>query len=687
MKKLLIVSLFLLTVMGLFAQGTPYNLQFFITDTNAELHAPGEFGYKCVQYNAGFGGEMWAAPNPVMFYNYPEQVDQNTGETNYNPANGQLVIQMAPMVNWGVFGTVVRFWFIDSFGTEVGPIEVTKLPGVVDGDVYPGTVAFGLIPVSGPEAPDWCTAVYPLAGAVNVPSSFDFEWANDDDTVLYDLYYRIVGAANWTNPLSDYNETSITVSNFAYATVYEWKVEPFLWADMPGGDKVYPEGEAPVWTFTTEDAPIVYPTWATYATPAEDAEGVAIDASLTWTYDGPAVDGYEVWVNGFEQGDVTEMEFVFPEDLNYNTEYTWGVVPFILEGPAPDKKASKGRPVAVKRYPEGHNYGDAITTWSFTTTASYETEVPTVIEGTPVTVSLVTVFTNPVPFDWAPNGPVAIGAPIIPLPPLAGAFQFGATIAQSVAGTFTYTFQIGATDFEGVLYVDGIQQFAGTFNLGTVIVTLDFTGAKDGHEVVVTEPTLPVELSSFTAVAHADEYVTLNWVTESESNLYGFNVYRAETDNQDQAIRINPTTVAPNNTTQTTNYSYTDNEVEATTYYYWLEVAELSNENTFHGPIVVTVEDDPVVPGITETTFRNFGPSPFTTSTSTTLRVKEGETASVTIYNLLGQVVRRESFNAGEHNFTFNGKDTNNKSVANGIYFVKMTSPTTSKSFKIVKIK
>ena len=691
MKKLLIVSLFLLGLIGLFAQ-TPHLVKIDLQTEAGGYHPDNSVSFRAKESHPTIPDEQWAMffpTNPLKeIYWHWNNADENiNGFTSsyIGPDDpdtpGRLLIQAQAMNNFGMCN--LNVWVKDADGNEYGPISVTK--SATSTTQYPDVVAWG--GPTGPEAPDWCTAVYPLAGAVNVPSSFDFEWANDDDTVLYDLYYRIVGAANWTNPLSDYNETSITVSNFAYATVYEWKVEPFLWADMPGGDKVYPEGEAPVWTFTTEDAPIVYPTWATYATPAEDAEGVAIDASLTWTYDGPAVDGYEVWVNGFEQGDVTEMEFVFPEDLNYNTEYTWGVVPFILEGPAPDKKASKGRPVAVKRYPEGHNYGDAITTWSFTTTASYETEVPTVIEGTPVTVSLVTVFTNPVPFDWAPNGPVAIGAPIIPLPPLAGAFQFGATIAQSVAGTFTYTFQIGATDFEGVLYVDGVQQFAGTFNLGTVIVTLNFTGAKDGHEVVVTEPTLPVELSSFTAVAHADEYVTLNWVTESESNLYGFNVYRAETDNQDQAIRINPTTVAPNNTTQTTNYSYIDNEVEATTYYYWLEVAELSNENTFHGPIVVTVEDDPVVPGITETTFRNFGPSPFTTSTSTTLRVKEGETASVTIYNLLGQVVRRESFNAGEHNFTFNGKDTNNKSVANGIYFVKMTSPTTSKSFKIVKIK
>lgn len=87
------------------------------------------------------------------------------------------------------------------------------------------------------------------------------------------------------------------------------------------------------------------------------------------------------------------------------------------------------------------------------------------------------------------------------------------------------------------------------------------------------------------------------------------------------------------------------------------------------------------------TQFSNFGPSPFTDATSTSLRVKEGETASVTIYNLLGQVVSRETFNAGEHNFTFNGRDLNNKKVANGIYFVRMTSPSASRSFKIVKIK
>ncbi len=700
MKKLLIVSLFLLSMIGLFAS-EPHTVVFDLQTEAGGYHEAADLGYKICTVNPFGQGEQWT-PTTTMYSNWPGIEDSaglNNAATLYLDGTdpdtpGRLLVQMAGFESWGqewggpTNAVTANFYFVDGEGNETGPYNVAKASvGAIT--YYDDGNGGHVVAWGGPAGPtvEWCETPSPMDGATEVATTVTLSAVSPEgsDASLYDIYYRMSGAVDWMTAVTENFEPSMEVNGLAYSQMYEWKIEPFAWTDMPGGDKTYPTGDAPVWSFTTMAEPVVGPdAWAMVDMPADEATDVELMPTLTWTYEGTVVpDGYEVYVDGFYQDDVVgALEYTIDEPLDYNTNHTWSIKPFVNNAAKRVmKKALRNEPEA-KLYPEGD-----MPVWSFTTTDNYETDVPVVIEGTPVTVTLETVFTGTVPSDWTPNAPVSIPAPIIPLPVLAGAFQFGATINQGVAGTFTYTFQIGDTDFEGVLYVDGVQQFAGIFGGGTVIVTLTFTGAKDGHEVVVTEPTLPVELSSFTAQAHANEYVTLKWVTESESNLQGYNVYRAETDNQDQAIRINPTVVAANNQTQTQTYTYTDNEVEATTYYYWLEVAELANENTFHGPIVVTVEDDPVVPGITETTFRNFGPSPFTESTSTTLRVKEGETATVTIYNLLGQVVRRESFNAGEHNFEFNGRDLNNKKVANGIYFVRMTSPTQTHNFKIVKIK
>ena len=43
-------------------------------------------------------------------------------------------------------------------------------------------------------------------------------------------------------------------------------------------------------------------------------------------------------------------------------------------------------------------------------------------------------------------------------------------------------------------------------------------------------PTVPVELSSFTATINAENYVLLTWVSQSESNISGYNVYRNTSD-------------------------------------------------------------------------------------------------------------------------------------------------------------
>ncbi len=209
-----------------------------------------------------------------------------------------------------------------------------------------------------------------------------------------------------------------------------------------------------------------------------------------------------------------------------------------------------------------------------------------------------------------------------------------------------------------------------------------FVPAYDENE------TLPVTLSSFNAVAYSDEYVSINWVTESESNLLGFNVLRAETENVENSVRVNSSMIAPNNTAQTSSYSFVDEEVTAGRYYYWLETRELSNEVQLSHAFMVEVkagDDSPQLP--TETLLGNPYPSPFAGNTQADLRVKEGETASVTVYNLLGQVVKRESFSAGNHTFEWNGNDSKGNRTANGIYFFRMTTPSQTKSYKVLKLK
>ncbi len=228
---------------------------------------------------------------------------------------------------------------------------------------------------------------------------------------------------------------------------------------------------------------------------------------------------------------------------------------------------------------------------------------------------------------------------------------------------------------------------------GLIYLMVNYTdGSKGDVDIVITNnvenQTLPVTLSSFNAVAYSDEYVSINWVTESESNLLGFNVLRAETENVENSVRVNSSMIAPNNTSQTSEYSFVDDEVTAGRYYYWLETRELSNEVELSHAFMVEVkagEDSPQLP--TETLLGNPYPSPFAGNTQADLRVKDGETASVTVYNLLGQVVKRESFSAGNHTFEWNGNDSKGNKTANGIYFFRMTTPSQTKAYKVLKLK
>lgn len=203
------------------------------------------------------------------------------------------------------------------------------------------------------------------------------------------------------------------------------------------------------------------------------------------------------------------------------------------------------------------------------------------------------------------------------------------------------------------------------------------------------EETTPVVLSAFTATLTAQNNVQINWVTQSESNMLGYRIYRNDDMNNDGSVLITPTLVPATNTSQTQNYTVVDNEVEIDkTYFYWLETVE-PNQSLFHGPVSINVQGEvpPVYPQVS--TMKNAYPNPFKANSSTNIDVdvKEGENATLSIYNLQGKLVKTFNRGQGVHTISWDGADNNGKACGSGIYLYKLSTQTTNQTKKMVIIK
>ncbi len=100
-------------------------------------------------------------------------------------------------------------------------------------------------------------------------------------------------------------------------------------------------------------------------------------------------------------------------------------------------------------------------------------------------------------------------------------------------------------------------------------------------------PTL-ITLSSYTAKA-SNGWVKLEWVTESEIDNAGFNIYRSETEVGGYE-KINDALIpAKGSATQGTKYDFIDSSAKnRKTYFYMLEDIDLAGVVTSHGPVSVT---------------------------------------------------------------------------------------------------
>lgn len=172
----------------------------------------------------------------------------------------------------------------------------------------------------------------------------------------------------------------------------------------------------------------------------------------------------------------------------------------------------------------------------------------------------------------------------------------------------------------------------------------------------------PVTLVEFTAAVSPSQEVTITWITQSESSLSHYNLYRDGVWLQwENAVN----SLVPH------TYQYIDQDVRSEGLYsYLLEAVELDGRVTAYGPYLLQVvfHDDTVssdMPAVTAL-HGNF-PNPFNPSTIINFTIKDGERGELVISNSRGRILLTESFEAGTYEYHWDAMD-----LESGIYFYRL---------------
>lgn len=540
------------------------------------------------------------------------------------------------------------------------------------------------VPPFAPEAPE----EYEISGFF-ISENWDFEGieltvepAVDEDAIMIDPetgYYFVFVPDGWSGSITPYKENYIFDPEYReYQDVtgdYEnenYNITKFVDPEIPV--ITYPEAGA---VFTWEEAAPITFTW------------LAPEAGFAPEY-------YEVKLNDGEWLDV-EDALEWTSDLLGAGEYT-----FFLRGVI---NTALGKVKTPLRATLSSAFGN-VANKGAGPVASVEFEV--IIEDTPDIPADIPTYIAPgveiesdIDLNYTPTPTPEQEDQIIAVLPNFNNLNETVVVVLSGQGTTNLSFTIDQPgSWYAVLIVGGNVVLPDDPNHYPVEVppttTITFTGVNFGAkgDVMVvmgtgTDPTLPVELSSFNAVLTAQNFVKLSWTSESETNMLGYRVYRSETDNQAEAQLITPIMIEATNTSTTQHYGIEDKEVSVgNTYYYWLEAVDYSH-SSFYGYRSVEVVGE-IVPELPVSSIMgNAYPNPFkaTTNTKIDVRVKAGENANVTIYNVLGQVVKSYKVPEGAHTINWDGRDNRGKLCGSGIYFYKMSTPSTNQTKKMVIVK
>jgi hypothetical protein len=210
------------------------------------------------------------------------------------------------------------------------------------------------------------------------------------------------------------------------------------------------------------------------------------------------------------------------------------------------------------------------------------------------------------------------------------------TVQISGSGDFTVTSQPASTSLAGGGSTTFTVRFApGSAGAETATISIDNTDLnEDPYDFLIqgTGTPLPIQLASFSASVVRDNDVEVVWKTVSETNNYGFEIYRKRGETGEWTkigfVQGHGTTLAPQ------SYSYADAGLSLGKYYYRIKQVDLDGKSETFPEMSVTIG---VGPG--KFILAQNYPNPFNPSTQIDFVVPQNGYASVKVYNLLGQEV------------------------------------------------